>query len=130
VGFIRDFGQRLVHSQECALCFEYWAPFSIGHKDGVREVYRRVQQRGGGEGEIGAALAELFGGMDANRDGFVSLQEKQAPARSLDPTLSVVFSFRLTLRKRSGCTKGHWTTKLAKKHRNGCRTMIGIRMDR
>jgi len=75
-GFIRDFGERLVRSQECAFCFEHWAPFIIGHKDGVREVYRRVMKKGGAESEIEGVLEELFTLLDADKNGYVTLKEK------------------------------------------------------
>jgi len=76
VGFIRDLGERLVHSNECAFCFEHWAPFIIGHKDGVREVYRRVVKNGGKESAIKGVLRGLFDAIDANGDGLVTRKEK------------------------------------------------------
>jgi len=72
-GFIRDFARRLVNSNECAFCFEHWAPFVIGHKDGVREIYRRVAKRG----SIPDVLQDLFNDIDANRDGMIDKKEKE-----------------------------------------------------
>ena len=69
-------GERLVHSNECAFCFEHWAPFVIGHKDGVREIYRRVTKLGGGIDKIETVLRDLFNNIDENKDGLLTLEEK------------------------------------------------------
>eukprot|EP00658_Telonema_sp_P-2_P020535 TRINITY_DN18125_c0_g1_i1.p1 TRINITY_DN18125_c0_g1~~TRINITY_DN18125_c0_g1_i1.p1 ORF type:complete len:403 (+),score=67.52 TRINITY_DN18125_c0_g1_i1:161-1369(+) len=72
VGHIRDFKTRLIHSQEVSFCFEHWAPFITGHKDGVREMYRQIIK---GQ-DPNNVVQSFFNQIDTNRDGLASMPEK------------------------------------------------------
>jgi len=72
VGHIRDFSKRLLNSQEVSFCFEHWAPFVTGHKDGVREMYRQIYRGRQQELVIGAFFDEI----DTDSDGEASVEEK------------------------------------------------------
>eukprot|EP01047_Picozoa_sp_COSAG01_P099699 COSAG01_NODE_29671_length_632_cov_1.243902_1_plen_172_part_01 len=102
VGFIRDFGPRLMRASETHFCFEHWAPFITGDVDGIRRRAGRVLEAVQSAAGSGSDEASAYRGAEQQlrRDLGAQVGQKRLSmarrARSRPASVSGVHGASLT----------------------------------